>query len=221
MEFYSQKKHATNPVVRYIHKIMLNGFGGKFGMKDILSTMKIIRKEDFKKYDKNYNVSAFADINDEFMLIKYSGRINETLRKFYKESGHMSPSFNLAKGVNDGETLPLRYAAMENDLDFKKLNRIRGTFSSVPIAAAMTAYARMSINKYKNIPGNLCIYSDTDSVVLTKPLNNIFIGTDIGQLKLEHEIAKGLFIRTKLYAFYNKNKELIIKSSGISPKKLN
>jgi len=175
---------------------MLNSFGGKFGMKDILSTMTVIRKDDFKKYDKKYNVSAFANINDESMLIKYSGRINETLRKFYKES------------------------ELESNIDLKRMNRVRGTFSSVPIAAAMTAYARMSINDFKNIPNNPCIYSDTDSVILSKPLMGEVIGYEIGQMKLEHEIVKGIFIRTKLYAFYNLENKLIIKSSGISPRNL-
>jgi len=53
------------------------------------------------------------------------------------------------------------------------------------ISAAISAYARISINKFKNIPGNPCIMSDTDSVVLSKKLPNSFIGKDLGQMKLE------------------------------------
>jgi len=32
LELYSQKKNAADPVTRYLVKIMLNAFGGKFGV---------------------------------------------------------------------------------------------------------------------------------------------------------------------------------------------
>jgi hypothetical protein len=46
------------------------------------------------------------------------------------------------------------------------LNKSRTVPSAVHTAAAITAYARMIINDYKNIPGNPCIMSDTESAVL-------------------------------------------------------
>ncbi|PVU98269.1 hypothetical protein BB561_000012 [Smittium simulii] len=46
-------------------------------------------------------------------------------------------------------------------------NKKRGVRSSIQIAAAVTGYARISINKYKNIKDNDCVYTDTDSVSLT------------------------------------------------------
>lgn len=75
------------------------------------------------------------------------------------------------------------------------LNRTKTIPSVVHIAAAISSYARIIINEYKNIPGNPCIISDTDSVVLTKPLPEQLIGGELGQLKLEHEITEGIFIR--------------------------
>jgi len=60
------------------------------------------------------------------------------------------------------------------------LNKSRGTFSSIPIATAMTAYARISINKHENIKDNLCVYSDANSIILTKSLDPIFISSEIG-----------------------------------------
>lgn len=175
LELYSQKKNAEDPVTRYLVKIMLNAFGGKFGMKDKFSTLKLIKKGEFKKYDKNYNISLFAEVNEDLMMIKYSGRINETLRKVYNEySDYLSPLVACRKG-GEGQA---------SNTELRKLNRSRGTFSSIPIAAAMTAYARMSINKHKNIVNNLCIYSDTDSVILTKVLEPELIGPELGQFKL-------------------------------------
>jgi hypothetical protein len=68
------------------------------------------------------------------------------------------------------------------------LNRNLNAPSAVHIAAAISSYARILINEYKNIPGNPCIMSDTDSVVLPKPLPDYLVGNEIGQMKLVHEI---------------------------------
>ena len=93
--------------------------------------------------------------------------------------------------------------------------------SSIQIAAAISAYARMSINKFKNLPNNPCIYSDTDSVVLKYKLDDMYVGNNLGQFKLEHEIKKGIFIRNKLYIIQNTNDDYIIKASGVDGTKLN
>jgi hypothetical protein len=88
--------------------------------------------------------------------------------------------------------------------------------SSVAIAAAITAYAQISMMKFKNIPGNRCLYSDTDSVLLENPLSPSFVDSNkLGMMKLEHIISEGYFISKKLYAFKNNKGEIIIKSKGI------
>jgi hypothetical protein len=92
----------------------------------------------------------------------------------------------------------------------------------VHIAAAISAYARMSINKYKNIKENNCIMSDTDSVVLSKKLNDNDIGVEIGKMKLESEFKNGIFIRKKLYYLEDiNNDKYVIKASGVNHKNLN
>jgi len=53
--------------------------------------------------------------------------------------------------------------------------------------------------------------SDTDSVVLTKPLSAGLIGPELGQMKLECEITEGIFIRKKLYYILNSKDQEIIK----------
>jgi len=63
--------------------------------------------------------------------------------------------------------------------------------------------------------------SDTDSVVLTKPLPNYLIGKGLGQMKLEHEITEGIFLRKKFYRILNSDNQEIIKSSGLDSSKLN
>jgi len=63
--------------------------------------------------------------------------------------------------------------------------------------------------------------SDTDSAILTKPLPDHLVGKNLGQMKLVHEIKKGIFIKKKLYCIIDTNNQEIIKSSGIDSSKLN
>lgn len=78
----------------------------------------------------------------------------------------------------------------------------------------------MSINDLKNIPGNPCIMSDTDSVVLFKALDSRLVGKELGQMKLEYDIKEGIFIRKKCYAIKTRSDDIIIKSSGTNPRNL-
>ena len=179
---------------------MLNSLYGKFGMKDIQSKLKIMSVKEGERIAKNYNFSVFAELNNDKVLIKYTSRINEKLRKLFKDQEDQNDNINFNESG---------------------LGKIRGVPSAVQFASAISAYARISINKYKNIPGNPCIMSDTDSVVLPKRLKVELVGNNIGQMKLEHKIKKGFFIRKKLYAIINDNNKYIIKASGVNAKGLN
>jgi hypothetical protein len=50
------------------------------------------------------------------------------------------------------------------------MGKAKSTLINVAIASAIASYSRIYINQFKSIPGNECYYSDTDSVVLAKPL---------------------------------------------------
>jgi len=193
---YNIKKNTKDPVEKALSKLLLNSLYGKFGMKDITSNIKIVNKEDSKKITNNFNYSMFAELDNGKFLIKYSSKIHESLRNLLKYPDEQKVSDN-------------------------SLYKQRGVPSAVQISAAISAYARMSINKYKNIPGNPCIMSDTDSVVLSKELPLNIIGKELGQMKLEHQIEEGIFIRKKLYALKSINNEVVIKSSGVKPTSLN
>jgi hypothetical protein len=66
---------------------------------------------------------------------------------------------------------------------------------------------------FKNIPGNPCYYSDTDSIFLKEKLNEEFIGSEMGQFKLEYEIDRSYFIAPKVYYVKKKmeRKKLLLK----------
>lgn len=46
------------------------------------------------------------------------------------------------------------------------------TQSCVPLATAISAYARVSMSPFKTLPNNDWIYSDTDSISLEKELDS-------------------------------------------------
>jgi hypothetical protein len=52
------------------------------------------------------------------------------------------------------------------------------------------------------MPNYIIYYSDTDSIVINKPLNDSLIGKELEKWKVETIIKKGIFIRPKLYAYY-------------------
>ena len=196
---YDIKKNTLDPVEKTLSKLLLNSLYGKFGMRDITSTMKIVSNNEAKKITRDYNYSICSDLGDGKVLIKYSSKVHESLRKLLKDFEE-NPNSNTSRA---------------------SLFRSRGVPSAVQISAAISAYARIAINNYKNIPGNPCVYSDTDSVVLTKSLPENIIGKELGQMKLEHVIEEGIFIRKKLYALKTIDKNIIIKSSGVKSDTLN
>ena len=64
---------------------------------------------------------------------------------------------------------------------------------SIPIAAAITAHSRIIINHYKCIPDNTLFYSDTDSVVLQNPIPDNLVNNELGGMKLEYKVKRGVF----------------------------
>lgn len=175
---------------------------------NIDSVLQIVDFEEAKNLDKNKNISVFSVLGNNKVLIKYSGNIYANIKSLYKENK-----------INSIE----KEQKILSKTQIKELNllKTRSVPSAVHIAAAISSYARILINEYKNIPGNPCVMSDTDSAVLTKPLPNHLVGNELGQMKLEHEIKRGIFIRKKLYYILTKDNQEIIKASGIDSSKLN
>jgi hypothetical protein len=207
-DHYKLKRSALDPVQRTTAKLFLNSLYGRMGMKHIDTSMEIVDKRGAELLDKIYNVTVISEISDNKYLIKYSGEINDNLRKLYSK---------------DPLILNKDSSRVYSKDELRKLgfNKTRDVPSAVHVAAAISSYARIIINEYKNIPGNPCVMSDTDSVVLTKPLSGYLVGEKLGQLKLETEISKGIFIRKKLYCLISSKGQETIKSSGVDSSSLN
>jgi len=207
-DHYEIKSSSTDPVQKAIAKLFLNSLYGRMGINETENVMKIVDKKEAEILDKDSNVSILSELNDDKYLVKYNGKINDNIRSLYSKD----PLTSDKKKIKNYSKKELRNS---------KLNKPKYISSAVHIAAAISSYARIIINEYKNIPGNTCIMSDTDSVVLTKPLPNNLISKELGKIKLEQEIKEGIFIKKKLYCILNSQNQEIIKSSGLDSSKLN
>lgn len=94
--------------------------------------------------------------------------------------------------------------------------------TNVPIAAAITAYSRIILNKYKLLAlqkGFNIYYSDTDSLVLNGPLPpEVCDSTKLGMLKLENKFTEGIFVIPKVYYLELGDGSTITKCKGYSGK---
>jgi hypothetical protein len=115
------KREAKNELERTVAKLMLNSLYGKIGKKEKDSRIKIVSKDEGEDIIKIFHYSYFSFINDNTVLIKYSSKLNDKLRKLYKDQ--------------EDEIL--------NETYFKKE---RGILSAVQISCAIAAYARRIIN---------------------------------------------------------------------------
>lgn len=126
--------------------------------------------------------------------MKYSARLNEKIRRLYKEE--------------------------EDELERNFISKKRGIISAVQISSRISALARISINKYKNMEGNKLYYTDTDSLILENKLPSNVIGPELGKWKLEGEFIKGIFVRSKLYMYEDLNGKVTKVAAGVNANEL-
>ena len=84
------------------------------------------------------------------------------------------------------------------------------------ISSAISAYARIHMSFFKNNPEFKLYYSDTDSAVIDKPLPDNMVGSELGQMKLEHTITKAVFLAPKVYGIIDTEGNEIIKAKGLT-----
>jgi hypothetical protein len=108
------------------------------------------------------------------------------------------------------------------DEDFYRYIKMKGEknsniiIRSVGIAAMVTSYALIYMDKFINLPNNKCYYSDTDSGFY--PLDSKHVGNEIGKFKYEGLVKRRYFISPKLYCLVMDDGRTIIKSKGIPSK---
>lgn len=200
-DLYKTKVESVDKVNRNISKSLLNNLLGRWGM-NIAKPQTAILNDITLDY-----VSKTRILVNTIPICKDSN-----LTTFYPE---------VSKQICDdfGEDF---ISALENKLEIKSLTKSQKfTNVNISISAAVNSYARVYMGKIKLDlirKGYTLYYTDTDSLVIDKPLDENLVGTSLGQFKLEHTIKRGYFISSKLYCLvtYNEypNKSLIIKAKS-------
>ena len=195
-DLYKIRESSTG-MVKSITKLLLNAPFGRLGMSIFKTKTDLISKKELDLLLSTQEISSFLEINPDLFLVNYKNEISKSI----VESGGL----DYMKILN-------KYSKIDQE------NKRYFADVSISTATAITAYARIYINKIKlwilNNGGEI-IYSDTDSIVTNISLPSHLIGSDLGQLKIEHVIKKGYFLSSKTYAFETEKGEIIKKSKGV------
>lgn len=165
----------------------------------------------------------FSDYVDTLYSIKEQSTKNSAdyiiskmlLNSLYGRLG-MNPEMERHKIVDDVEAFELENSdeviitdltPLENEkvwLSYIKDNSKSDTSSdfvniSVPIALAITAYARMHMSQFKTMSDVEIAYSDTDSIDLNKRLDSKYVGNALGLMKLEAIFDEAVYVAPKVY----------------------
>jgi hypothetical protein len=65
------------------------------------------------------------------------------------------------------------------------------------------------MSQFKTMKNIILYYTDTDSIDINKPLDELFIGKDLGKMKLEHIFDKAIFLAPKVYGGITSDYEYI------------
>lgn len=104
---------------------------------------------------------------------------------------------------------------INKDDDDIQMDNLKHMNISLPISAAVTAYARIHMSQLKiNTEYNL-FYTDTDSIVIDKPLENDMVdSTSLGLMKLENNYLEFVALSPKVYGGITVKKNEITKVKG-------
>lgn len=97
----------------------------------------------------------------------------------------------------------------------QKFAKSLNTNTAVHIASATTSYSRLAIYTFKSIPHNCCIYSDTDSVFLSKKLSKVKISKKLGYMKKINYFKIAYFLSIKCYFYLTFHNTKVIKIKGL------
>lgn len=191
---FADKKTATDPVVRQTSKLLLNSLYGRFGMKTYSTRTAMVSESDINNLEaQDYLVDPVFSATDNSPIT--SG--NKTL---VTHSVEPDPD--------------LRNLSILTGKRVKPVGRKIELSTTCHISSAITAYARIFLNQFKNLEGNDLFYTDTDSVFLQHKLPDSVVGNKLGDLDLQYEISKAIFLRPKFYCMLTKDGKYIAK--GVS-----
>lgn len=197
---YKIKSNPINPSQGAMAKSLLNNLLGRFGINLEKPVTEVLSYRVYDIKSLMHKITSHKQISEDKILVSYAPKLDYDIIK--------SHNLDFLKVVN-------KYKNNE----FQPMDT-----ASVVISAAITAYARIHISKLKldilNRGGEL-YYSDTDSIVTNIRLPESLVSpSELGLLKLVHELKEGIFISNKIYWMENMKSKYIIKAKGIRSKSL-
>ena len=187
----------NNNARRTVAKLMLNSLYGRFGLKYEPYTIDFVSAKEAAKIAIEHEIleNIIIDEDNDIEFIKYTTAPSQLLKEIDKEK-----YFKLTQSTNiDGDFV----------------------VRSLPISAMTTSYGAIVMNSFLNIADNPCYYTDTDSLFLEKPLDDKYVGKELGKLSFKGKIKRAYFISPKTYCLVMDDDKVIIKSKGIKNSLLN
>lgn len=199
-------KERGDGVEELLYKLIQNSLFGKAGQKEIIHSFKLIDNHKVKDFELK-NKTDLSHVFTNKTLIRTQGRIEAELEGIITKPSALESLYDEEDAVEEttSRDAPKRIAPR------KKF----GVKSSVSIAAAITAYARINMSRYKNIKGNKYLGGDTDSAIMEKELPQALVGKGLGMMKEECRLSLGLFADKKLYLMRDRQGVTVIKSRGV------
>lgn len=140
------------------------------------------------------------------------------LQMIQNKDFEISSLIDLGSINNEGLTL----VSFLNNNNKSIISNFKG---SIPIASEVAALSRTLMSTiFSHLVKNdyTIYYTDTDSIVVDKPLPEWMVGTnELGKMKLEYFVEEGLFLAPKVYALKLGNGEEVIKIKGLSKDTIN
>lgn len=201
---YSIKSNPLNPSQKAMAKSLLNNLLGRFGINLDKPITEIMSEATYNKISIMHKVTSSKQIGDDKVLVTYTPKLDYDII-----NSHNLDFLKVLTSYSDKETQGI-------------------SNTSIVISAAVTAYARIHISKIKldilsqGAQGGDIFYSDTDSIVTNIKLSDHMVNNnELGKLKLEHIIKKGIFITNKTYCLINDKDEYINKAKDVKSDSLN
>jgi hypothetical protein len=164
--------------------------------KDYVDDIYKLRNEN-----KNNPLGSICKLLLNSLYGRFGMKIDVEKTKFisFKEVMNMKKKYNLLNINQIHDDMYIVSVKRNLDDDKDKYSSSIDTETAVQIASAVTSLSRIFMYDFKNIPGNECYYTDTDSIFLKNKLDPKYLNNDLGGFKLEYEFTEGKFISSKIY----------------------
>jgi len=181
-------KKQGNTTLANILKLLMNSLYGKTGMNPMTTFSQIIPTNKLTTFDLKNTILREISLPNNYTLVEAELQTKDDLVKLFDKT-----------------------------MKVEQPKTRRPVQASVPLAAAIASYARITMFPFKNIEGNPWVYSDTDSIVLENELDPMLVSDiDLGKMKHQYNVVKGYFLGPKFYALLLEDGTSVIRCSGVN-----